>query len=129
MNAHEEELQKNVEAGKVADDLDAKAYQQVFSGLKQEPDFKLPPSFADKVVSRIQLQQSKSLRKEYFWLGFGIFLSVIAFIVAIALTEFTFDLGFLSGLSNFKGVIIFGAGFILALHWLDKRIFKAKQAV
>ena len=129
MNAHEEELQKNVEAGRVSDDLDAKAYQQVFSGLKQEPEFKLPASFADTVVARIQTQQSKSLRREYFWLGFGIFLSVIKFIVAVALTGFSFDLGFLNGLSNVKDVLIFGAAFILALHWLDKRLFKTKHVV
>ena len=129
MNPNEEALQKNVEAGKVSDDLDAKAYQQVFSGLKREPEFKLPASFADTVVARLQLQQSKSLRREYFWLGFGIFLSVITFIVAIVLTDFTLDLGFLKNLSNFKGVLIFGGCFILALHWLDKRLFKAKHAV
>ena len=129
MNANEEELQKRVEAGKVNDDLDAKAYQQVFSGLRQEPEFRLPTAFADRVVARIQLQQSKSLRREYFWLGFGIFLLVITFIVAIVLTEFTFDLGFLEGLSNFKGILIFGAGFILLLHWIDKRLLRGKHAV
>ena len=118
-----------MEAGKVSDELDAKAYQQVFSGLKQEPEFRLPVSFADNVMAKIQLQQSRSLRKEYFWLGLGIFLSVITFVVAVVLTGFSFDLGFLNGLSNFKGVLIFGAGFILALHWLDKRLFKAKHTV
>lgn len=129
MKTYEEELQKNVEAGHTSDDLDAKAYQQVFSALKQEPDFKLPPVFADKIVSRIQLQQSKSLRKEYFWLGFGIFLTVITFIVAIMMTNFQFDFGFLNGLSNFKGVLIFGACFILALHLLDKRLIRGKPVV
>jgi len=130
MNHYEEELQRNLEAGKnpEADELDVKAYQSVFNALKQEPEFTLSSSFADKVVGMaVKKQQSKSTLREYFWFGFGFFLMLIAFVVAIVLTEFKFDMGFLNGLSSFKGLIIFGIFFIGLLHWLDKKLIRPTE--
>ncbi len=127
MNRYEEELQRNLEAGKnpQGDELDVKAYQSVFNALKQEPEFTLSSSFADKVVGMaVNKQQSKSTFKEYFWFGCGVFLMLMAFVVTIVMTEFKLDLGFLNGLNAFKGVIIFGIFFIGLLHWLDKRFIK-----
>lgn len=130
MNRYEEELQKNLEAGKhpEGDELDVKAYQSVFNALKQEPEFSLSSSFADKVVGiMVKKQQSKTTFREYFWFGFGIFLMLIAFVVTLAMTDFKLDMGFLKGLNSFKGVIIFGIFFIGLLHWLDKKLIRPTE--
>jgi hypothetical protein len=130
MNHYEEELQRNLEAGKnlEGDELDVKAYQSVFNALKHEPEFTLSSSFADKVVGMaVKKQQSKSTFREYFWFGFGFFLMLVAFVVAIVLTEFKLNMGFLNGLSSYKGVIIFGIFFIAILHLLDKRLIRPTQ--
>src|SRR4051812_13168288 len=107
MNHYEEELQKNIEAGKEpnANSMDAKAYQQVFQSLKREPEFSLPADFADRVVAKaIQLNTKTSFFGDYFWLGVGIFFMVIAFIVAIAFTGYKLDFGFLNSMSGYKGL-------------------------
>src|SRR6478735_5333472 len=130
MNHFEEELQKNLEAGKNPqdDELDLKAYQSVFSALKQEPEFTLSPSFADKVMQRvIDKQNSKSAFREYFWFGLGIFIMFIASAVAVLMTDFKLDMGFLKGLSSFKGLISFGIFFIGLLHWLDKKLIRPTE--
>lgn len=130
MNRYEEELQRNLEAGKnpEGDDLDVKAYQTVFDALKHEPEFTLSSSFADKVVRiAVDKQNSKSTFREYFWFGLGIFVMLIASVVAIFMTEFKFDMGFLNGLSSFKGLIIFGIFFIGLLHWLDKKLIRPTE--
>lgn len=130
MNRYEEELQRNLETGKnpEGDELDVKAYQTVFNALKREPEFTLSSSFADKVVGlAMRKQNSRSTFREYFWFGLGIFVMLIAFVVAIMLTEFKFDMGFLNGLSSFKGLIIFGIFFIGLLHWLDKKLIRPTE--
>ena len=130
MNHFEEELQKNLEAGKNPqdDELDVKAYQTVFNALKQEPEFTLSPSFADKVMQRvIDKQNSKSTFREYFWFGLGIFVMFIASAVAVLMTDFKLDMGFLKGLSSFKGLISFGIFFIGLLHWLDKKLIRPTE--
>jgi len=52
---------------------------------------------------------------------------MIASVVAILMTEFKLDMGFLSGLSSFKGLIIFGIFFIGLLHWLDKKLIRPTE--
>jgi hypothetical protein len=130
MNRYEEDLQRDLEAGKnpQSDELDVKAYQTVFQALKNEPEFTLPSSFADKVVRlALEKQNSKSTFREYFWFGLGIFVMLIASTVAIFMTEFKLDMGFLKGLSSFKGLIIFGIFFIGLLHWLDKKLIRPTE--
>jgi hypothetical protein len=96
--------------------------------LKHEPEFTVSSSFADKVVGlAIKKQNSKSTFREYFWFGLGIFVMLIASAVAIFITEFKLDMGFLNSLSSFKGLIIFGIFFIGLLHWLDKKLIRPTE--
>jgi hypothetical protein len=130
MNRYEEELQNNLDAGKdpEGDPLDLKAYQTVFNALKKESDFSLSTSFADNVVGLvIKKQKSKSIIREYFWLGFGIFLLLTASMITIVLTAFEFNFGFLNALNSYKGLIVFGILFITLLHWLDRRLIKSTE--
>jgi hypothetical protein len=121
---NDEELQWNVEAGKTfpGDDLDAKAYQEVFARLRKEPDTNLGAGFAEKVIMRIQDQQQKSSLGDFYWLAGGVFLLVVAMIVAVFFSGFKPGLGFLKGISAYAGVFVFGIAFILFLNRLDKKI-------
>jgi hypothetical protein len=126
---NEEQIQRRVELGEVIDNLDAKAYQRVFSGLKKEPELRLPSSFADRVVTMVaEKRESKSSSWEIILLISGAILLMIACVAAIVVTEFKFDLGFLKAISDFKGLFIFAAALLIFIHWLDKSLVRKKQA-
>ena len=122
--SNDDELQKGVEAGNKfpAENLDAKAYQEVFARLKKEPEAYLPANFADHVVVRILERQRKSTSRDFYWLIAGVLLLTIALVVAVALTGFRPGLGFLKGMSSYAGLFVFGVAFILFLNRLDKKL-------
>lgn len=128
MNGYEEELQENIERGQVptGDDLDVKAYQAVFRALKKDPEQALSADFADRIVARITSQQSKILR-DYLWFGTGIFVLLLSLIGTILYTKFTFDLGFLKVMSDYRGLALFGIAFITLLNWLDKKLVRERH--
>jgi len=121
---NDEELQKSIEAGRTfpGDDLDAKAYQEVFARLRKEPDNYLGVGFAEKVIVRIQQQQQKSTSRDFYWLAAGVFMLIIAMIVAVFFSGFKPGLGFLKGISAYAGVFVFGIAFILLLNRFDKKL-------
>jgi hypothetical protein len=131
MSEKEEELQKNLEEGKtpIGDDLNVMAYQRVFSALKNEPPIFLHTSFADQVIGMVERNQRKNTFREYFWIAIGTFLLLSALATSIMLTDFNISAGVFSGLSSYKGLLIFGVSFIGVLHWLDRRLLKNKKAV
>jgi hypothetical protein len=131
MNEADKELQEKIEAGfsDPASDVDARLYQQIFSALEKEPGYTLPASFAESIIHKIQHEQTRSAKREYFWLCAGIFLLVIVMIVAIVFTGFKISAGFLSGISAYKGLFVFGAIFVVFLHWLDRKFIRAKSDV
>jgi hypothetical protein len=120
MNIRDEELQKKVESGHESDDIDSRSYKTVFQALSQEPEFKLPTSFADRVVA-IAENKRKGSSSDFLWFGLGIFFLLIAFVVAIVMSGFKPNLGFLSGVSSYYGLFIFGGFFIGILSWIDRR--------
>jgi len=125
MKPDEEELQRNVESGKITDagDLDVKAYQHVFTAFKQVPGPRLPASFADRVVQKIlQRQQEKESSTDLWWLGIGLFLLCIAFIVAFAFIGFRINVGFLSAITDFRGLIVLFIVLMGVFHWMDKKL-------
>lgn len=130
MNTHDEELQKNLEAGRPAtgDENEVRAYQQVFDALRQEPEFSLPHGFADRVVKKlVQRETAKTTTREYVWFGVGATLLLIAFITAIVLSGFKFELGVFSGIKSYKGLFFFAVLFIGLLQVIDKRLLRAKR--
>jgi len=128
MTSYEDDLQKNIESGNVPlnDDLDAKAYQQVFHALKKEPEFTLSSSFSDHVIEKIHTRQS-SLVKDYLWLAAGLLVMVIVLMVAFYFAPFELTFGFLQAMSGYEGIFIFGALFIGLLNWMDKLLIKHKM--
>lgn len=121
---HEEELQNQIERGSVNHDSeDALAYQRVFNSLKKEPDFHVSLPFADRILALIE---KKEERKDYWWMAVGIFLSVVALIVVLALTKVNWTTGAFTFISKYAGLVVFGIGFILLLQWVDKKIVKKR---
>lgn len=127
MNVNDEELQNSAEKGHHTDEVDSRAYKLVFDALRKEPEYRLRPSFADRVVKIAQGKQ-KGSSSEFFWFGLGIFFLLIAFVTAIVMTGFKLDLGFLSGVSSYYGLFVFGAFFIGLLSWIDKRFIRRRAS-
>jgi hypothetical protein len=126
----EEYQQEQAEAGKFDKSIDSSAYQKVFQALGNQPVHTLSPNFADKVVEKIlQKKTSRITGAELTLAIVGVAFSIIIFIIAIILTGFKIQLGFLESLQSFKGLMIFGIAFILLLNWFDKLVVRRKVSV
>lgn len=117
----DEELQNSIERGLAGQGPDGEAYRRVFDALKKEPSFKLSSDFASKVI---QNRPQRTTTSELTWLYVGLFSFVIVAGIAIFLTGFKLDPGVLNFISGYRGLIAFGALFILTLQWIDKRFVK-----
>jgi hypothetical protein len=129
MNDYEEELQNKLEAGLTpnTDELDIKSYQELFNVLKKEPPVTLSADFTSRVIAKVTVSQKKSASRDFWWLGLGIFFTVICFIVVVVMTGFKFEMGFLKEMSRFAGLFIFGVVFIIALNLLEKRVLPERK--
>jgi hypothetical protein len=129
MNEYEDELQGKVERNELnatSNDVDVNSYQIVFRALKKEPASRLSSQFEDRIIQLVIEKRLKEARRDNFWFCFGLFLIFIAFIVAIALTGFSLNFGFLSAMADYKGLAVFGVIFIAFLNWLDKKLVHRK---
>ena len=129
MNSYEEDLQKSIESGAStnADELDVKAYEEVFARLKKRPDEYLSEGLADRVIVRIQEKQRRSTSRDFLWLAIGVFLLTVSVIVATVLSGFRPSLGMLKGISSYAGVFAFGVVFILLLNRIDKKFLPKSE--
>lgn len=125
----EDELQGKVESGAHLNetDPDVKAFRGVFRALSKENNAHLSTDFADRVVAKVVANRRTQDARDHFWFGTGIFILLIAFVGTILYTGFKIDFGFLKDFSGYAGPFVFGAGFILLLHWLDKRLIQKKN--
>jgi hypothetical protein len=124
---NEEELQRSVEQGNVNNDIDSKAYEVVFDALKQEPNYTLKSGFADRVMELAARQSSGSASTEFIWLGVGVFLLIVAMIVVMTKITMPTDFGFLSAMSSYAGLFVFGILFIALLHFIDRRFIQQRR--
>jgi hypothetical protein len=122
----DEELQNQIESTGNASGKDALIYKEIFNALKREPDFKLPPSFADRVIARIEA--ARESKAEMVWLVVGVLSFVVTGIIAVALTNYKLDFGVMKFISGYPGLVAFGVVFILGLHWLDKKFIRKQMA-
>jgi hypothetical protein len=130
MNPQDEELQERVEhSGRVAaeDGLDASAYQQIFHSLRQDPGYALPANFAESLANRLMPEQKSFFSRDFAWFGIGIFGLTASFCIAILFFGFKIDFTFLTGLGDFKGLLIFGISFVAFLNWLDKKVVRTTR--
>jgi hypothetical protein len=129
MNKQEEEIQKKIDAGlkPVGEELDVRAYEEVFLRLRRRPETLLSTNFADKIIARVIEKNRHSASRDFVWFGLGIFALVIACVVAVVMTGFQFKLGFLKDISSYFGLFAFGIVFILVLNRLDKKLVLRKS--
>lgn len=120
----DDELQGKFESGKNVggDNPDAQAYHKVFRALGKEP-FQLHPDFAIRVLNRFESARS-SESKDMVWLAVGIFLCIGAYVVAVVLTDFEISLPGFDFLKSYAGLFVFGAVFVMALQWLDRKFIR-----
>jgi hypothetical protein len=45
------------------------------------------------------------------------------------MTNFKADLGFLDGISSYKGVLLFGVAFVILLQWVDRIVVRKKESI
>jgi hypothetical protein len=128
--SNEEFIQSQIESGKSDESMDGRAYQRVFNALQKKPASILTNAFADNIISVLQKRSKAKLSAWEIGLtvGGGVF-SIITFILAIVLTNFRVNFGFLQSINNFKGVFIFGLVFIVVLQWIDKVLVRKKDIV
>jgi hypothetical protein len=116
----DEELQKQAEAGSHAYDEESEAYRHVFKALQHEPAFHVSLPFADRILAKLEKRDEQ---RDFRWLAFGIFLSVVALVIVLALTN-AWTIGVFSFVSGYPGLVIFGVMFIVFLNWVDKRVLR-----
>ena len=101
--------------------------EHIKSALQKEVDFRLPDNFSDRLIQLIALKAKEERR----WELAGIITAGVLFIVALSLTlyltEFKFDFGALTFLSNHIGLIAFGIFFIFLLQLVDKKLVRRHQ--
>lgn len=114
----DQELQELVERGSSQEDRDGRLYQAVFKALRTETDYVLPAYFADRVMASVKARYSS---RDMAWFMGGVFLFIIALVVAVILTGFSFTLGIFTFLSGYPGLVGFGIAFILGLQWIDRK--------
>jgi hypothetical protein len=125
-NIGDEHLQHQAEKNQFGGgDKDSRAYRLVFDTLRREPSFRLSSGFSDAILRRTENAEG---RTQYYWFAFAIAGFFITAGVAIALTGFSPDFGFLKHISKFTGLFIFGTAFIILLHWIDKKLIHGKSA-
>ena len=128
MNPYEEEMQRNVESGMTPDrdDLDARAYREVFRALQKDPGYRVPPGFAEKVLHRVTMKQEKALMRDYYWFFAGILFVLSSAVVTLVIIDVRLDFGFLNVMSEYRGLAVFAIIFIAFINWLDKRLVRQK---
>jgi hypothetical protein len=129
MKHHEEELQRQIELGHAVEpSADAEAYRHVFKALRQEVNFSLPSSFADQLVARVQQEAlRRDALRDRLWMAAGAVLLLAALVVSMVLVEFKPGVGVFTFFAGYRGLVIFGVTFILALHFIDRKMIRSGQ--
>ncbi len=122
----DEEIQNRIQQGEHLHGVEGQAYRHVFEALQKEPGFVLPPSFADKVIHRITTTPEQSY--DMVWMIAGFSGCLIALMVVVLLTGFKVNLGVLNFVKEYTGLLLFGAAFLLALQWVDRRVVRKLMA-
>lgn len=126
MKKSDTEMQALAQMGKLEiTDAETRAYVHVFSALDKEPPLKLPLHFANNVINHILAARArKSERRDFLWLGVGLFGFIIAAIITILVTGFRLDFGRLGFLDNYRWLVVFGGLLIAIMQWMDKKILQ-----
>ena len=136
MSEYEEGLQNRAEREQLTpgDGPDEKAYWEVFRVLKKDPGYTLDAGFAERVTAFVQARKRWQNTRDFIWFGAGSLVLLVVFGGTLLyagfnlhLHGFTLDLGFLSVMSDYKGLAIFGLLFIAMLNWIDKNLIRRQS--
>jgi hypothetical protein len=127
MKLTDEQLQETIERGAEAGNDDGRAYRQVFAALRQPLDRGLSSGFEDAVMQKVLRQEARRGTREYVWYIVGVVLLLITTIIAVVMTGFRLNFGFLQSISAYSGIFIFGGLFMLFLHVLDRRLLHNRR--
>lgn len=129
MNKSDKELQELAERGILEiTDSDSNAYRHIFNVLHKAPSINLTSGFADRVINRIKaLQERRSVRKDFIWLGVGLFCFFVATIVSVVITGFKLDAGAFKFLNTYGGLLVFGV-LVVGFLQLAERKFLGSQS-
>lgn len=133
MKTEEEEFQNINEE----DNDDARVYRRVLHGLKQEPVYELSADFAHRIIGIIEKKEKRNV-PEHVWLATVPVFIITALGITAGVMGFTFnwgslnvfpalnsvDWGFLNSMADYKGILIFGASFIVLLDFIDRRFIR-----
>ena len=124
MSAKDEEWQEAAEQGRRIDpdNIDEKAYSEVFRVLKRDPGYTPRAGFAERVAASVVARKAARNYRDYLWFGAGILVLLAASIGTVLYSGLS--LNFLSGMADYKGLAIFGVIFVALLNWLDKRLVR-----
>lgn len=125
---NDEALQKQIEAGETNLGPDGLAYEKVFRALSIEHPVLLSNSFSENVIRRVAAKQRMRLFiEEYLMLILATATIISAGIYCVAISQFKFSFGFLSGLSSYAGVLGFGFVFIMVFNVVERKLLHSKN--
>ncbi len=116
------EIQDRLQRGELVSGPAGSAYQKVFNALSREPQFVLPPSFADRVMLRLIAPPTKS--RDMLWFSAGLAACFVALSAAIWLSGVTVNINIPHAIKDSSGFILLGMLLIVALHLLDRRLVR-----
>ncbi len=96
----------------------------ISKALQREPEFVVSPDFADRVLMQLETRRQRTDARDWMWLGLGLGGFVIAATVGIVMSGFKPSLGVLTFLSTNGPLVIFGASFVIALQWVDRKFVR-----
>ena len=131
VNGKDSEVQQRIESGAHPSNTDEQAYWLVFRALHKEIEIPLSDSFAERVTFLVKERQAESTKRkslfDFILFAVGVLVLIVAFIVSVAMTEFTFDLGFLKALNDYRGLIVMGVLLVIAFNIIDVRVIRKHQ--
>ena len=73
--------------------------------------------------------EKRAVRRDFVWLGIGIFVLIVTAIVTIVLTGFQLKPGTFKFIGNYGGLLIFASFLIGVFHWVEKKILPHKSVI
>ena len=126
----EEEMQDRIANGNTGQSQDELAYRIVFRALSKDDPANTPSDLADRVI--LKLEKRNVAQKSSFDLIItimGALFFLVGLIASVMVTGFKPDLGFLMEIADFKGLFLFGIGFIIVINLIDKQLMRKKRPI
>lgn len=131
MKNTDEKLQESIEQGKFDPaNLDNQAYRIVFDAIRKGPETQLHPHFSDRIInSIIKTAEQRAYKRDFIWLGAGIFVLMSVAIFTMLLTGFKLNSGAFKFIGNYGGLLVFAIFLIGLFQWIERKVLPHKSTV